>query len=97
MGVLAWLSFAPASQLPAVTWIASPDKWAHAAVYLILAGLLGQALRSPNGAFGMAVAYGVLMEIMQFVCFPGRYFEMWDIVANIVGALCAWIWMKLDY
>jgi VanZ family protein len=35
---------------------------------------------------GLCSAYGVLMEIMQFAFFKGRYFEVLDIIANIIGS-----------
>lgn len=38
---------------------------------------------------GGMVAYGILLEIVQFRFFPGRYFEWWDMLANLVGAISA--------
>ncbi|MEZ4988491.1 MAG: VanZ family protein [Saprospiraceae bacterium] len=90
------LSTLPGKQLPQVTWLSSPDKWAHAFVYGVLAtGIL--LSWSPNLhlkkryqlAFLLASLYGISMEIVQFTFFPGRYFEVWDIVANITGAFVA--------
>lgn len=34
----------------------------------------------------ISTTYGIGMEVVQYTFFPGRYFEFWDIVANISGA-----------
>ncbi len=31
--------------------------------------------------------YGILMELIQYGFFPNRYFEVQDIIANIIGSL----------
>jgi len=36
-----------------------------------------------------------VMEVVQYAFFPDRYFEFWDIVANIIGALAALLLLKL--
>lgn len=84
-------------QLPQITWVSSPDKWAHAAVYALLAtgvwhsatGMMTSERNRYALAFGVAAGYGIGMEIIQYSFFPGRYFEVWDIVANIIGAFVA--------
>lgn len=91
------LSLAPAERLPELDWPLAPDKLGHLVVYGILAFLLVAALRTGRQtrsradelAFFLAVTYGFTLEIAQFAFFPGRYFEVWDIVANIIGALTA--------
>lgn len=71
------------------------DKLAHAFVYAVLCFLLIKALEK-NGitlrraiiySLIISVVYGILMEIIQFTFFPNRYFEIFDIFANIVGAI----------
>jgi len=74
------------------------DKLAHAAAYALLAGLIlwglhrTQGLRWIHGAgtFVFASAYGMLMELVQFRYFPGRFFEYDDMLANTLGALAGW-------
>ena len=74
------------------------DKLAHAAAYALLAALLlwglsqGQGLRRIHGAgtFVFASAYGMLMELVQYRYFPGRFFEYDDMLANTIGALAGW-------
>lgn len=96
------LSIMSGKQLPEITWVPSPDKWAHAAVYALLAAGVwystsGTTTSEQNRfvlAFAIAAGYGVGMEIIQYTFFPGRYFEVWDIVANIIGAFGALIILR---
>lgn len=84
------------------TWsdIISWDKLAHAFVYFVLVFLLHKDLvrtqpkqRSLWLAFTISVAFGILMEIVQYTFFPNRYFEVLDIIANIVGAIGCVFWL----
>ena len=101
--VILVLSVMPGQQLPSVEWLWSADKWAHAAVYGILAWLLFNALSRhyPAGlpVFGRALilagGYGLLLEVIQYLFFPGRYFELGDAIANIFGILVAIFLRKL--
>lgn len=75
--------------------IISTDKLAHAAAYFVFCTTLIYGLTRNRFAFSRAVltglmisiGYGVVMEILQYSFFPHRYFEVWDIVANIIGSL----------
>ncbi|MEM1326363.1 MAG: VanZ family protein [Bacteroidota bacterium] len=69
------------------------DKLAHAAVYTIFGLLLYLFWRIFTGrqkamiwSWSVAVSYGIAMEVVQYSFFPNRYFEIFDIFANIVGA-----------
>ena len=72
-----------------------PDKLAHAGAYCVFSTLLVFGFSRNGYGFWKAVwigvlfaaSYGVLMEIVQYSFFPRRYFEIWDIVANIIGCL----------
>ena len=81
---------------PRLTNLLEPDKLAHAAAYFVLATLLsigfGKGLRALQMRWVWVAAlissvYGIGMEIIQFTFFPNRYFEVYDIIANIIGAL----------
>ena len=71
------------------------DKVGHAVFYgvqtfLVLYGFhqLGTLSRSTIIFTAILVSfYGIVLETIQFVYFPGRYFEVYDIVANIIGTL----------
>jgi VanZ family protein len=93
---IAVVSFVPNSSLPEVKLnFFEPDKLAHAAVYCLLnASLLwgfwqNERLKSRTIwlSFGLSCAYGILIECAQYAFFPGRYFEFYDIIANMIGSL----------
>jgi VanZ family protein len=69
------------------------DKVVHAGVYAIFGLLLywvwkivANRRKAIIWSWLVAVAYGILMEVVQYRFFPNRYFEIFDIFANIVGA-----------
>jgi VanZ family protein len=75
------------------------DKLAHAGVYFVLTGLLGWAFHRNGGhrvllSAGIAALYGVGMEIVQYAFFPHRYFELLDIIANIIGSIAGLFALK---
>jgi VanZ family protein len=47
-------------------------------------------------ALGTA-GYGILMEIVQYTFFPNRYFEVLDILANIMGIIISIVIYKLFF
>jgi VanZ family protein len=107
IGTLVWaviiliLSTMPSQQLPQIKWLMTPDKFGHAFVYGVLAIGLYQSF---SGAQKKAVyaglwatGYGITMELVQYGFFPGRYFELWDIVANISGVFAALLIWKYIY
>ncbi len=81
----------------------TPDKFGHAGVYgIFTVGLfysfvpyIASAQKNRWLSFTMASVYGIAMEIIQYAFFPGRYFEIWDIVANIIGAFAVLQFLKL--
>lgn len=101
--VIAVLSLMPGKNMPEVIWdIANPDKLAHAFVYMILSFLLfrgfylrGQLKRETIiwGLF-ISIVYGILLEILQYAFFPDRYFELLDIIANIIGSILSLVLIK---
>ena len=103
--VIFYLSTTAGPQLPRIDWLMAPDKFGHAGAYGILAGGLFFSLRPYFQAskrvyywpFIVAVSYGATMEWIQYSFFPDRYFEFWDIVANIIGAFGALLLLKIIY
>lgn len=103
--VIFFLSTMPGQQLPRIDWLMTPDKFGHAGVYGILAVGLFFSFKSYLPAtqhvyywpFILASSYGVAMECVQYGFFPDRYFEFWDIVANIIGAFGALLLLKIIY
>lgn len=99
------LSTLPGEQLPQIDWLLAPDKFGHAGVYGVLAAGIFFSFRSYRQAvktdyywsFLLASSYGAAMEWIQYSFFPDRYFEFWDIVANIIGAFIALTVLKIIY
>ncbi|MBY6031307.1 VanZ family protein [Halomonas sp. DP8Y7-1] len=82
--VIAWGSLMPASELPEdLPW----DKANHLLAYAGLAALVALACDRVWLSVGLAVGYGVLIELAQ-IPVPGRLGgDPWDMLANTLGAL----------
>ena len=67
------------------------DKLAHLLVYAIHTYALRWAWKPqskwhPIWALVLSGILGIAMEVMQYLFFPNRYFEVLDIMANIIGS-----------
>ncbi|AEB11162.1 VanZ family protein [Marinithermus hydrothermalis] len=82
MALIYWVSDRPGS---AVGIPAPWDKLAHALAYAGLGWLLGRGTGRAGWAWGIAAAYGVLDELHQ-ARVPGREADLWDGVADALGA-----------
>ena len=84
-------------QLPEI--IISPDKLAHIIVYGILTILFFRGLKIEGKynrlniilTIGICALYGMLMEVIQYTFFPGRFFELGDSLANLIGCVLAYL------
>jgi VanZ family protein len=95
--IMLWLSLSPSPpQLPGVLgW----DKLLHAGAYGLLTILIAQLLlylSIPLGKAGWpallpAVCYGALLEVLQLLLHTGRTAEWWDLFADAVGAVLAYL------
>ncbi|MCF8244381.1 MAG: VanZ family protein [Saprospiraceae bacterium] len=91
------LSTMPGVQLP--TTIIATDKLGHFAIYGIFNWLAIKGLASSDNLTSKSVliatlvvtSYGVLMELVQWGFFPNRFLEVWDMVANFIGAVLVYI------
>jgi uncharacterized membrane protein YeaQ/YmgE (transglycosylase-associated protein family) len=100
--VILLLSTRATVNLPQSWWdLYSPDKIGHAFVYGVLAWLLLNAFYHQRmdkplfWAILISISYGILMEVVQYTFFPNRFFEVYDIIANISGSfLGSWIFTK---
>jgi len=95
--IILFLSASSGVKIPdALSDFKGTDKLGHLVIYAVLSVLtLAGASKSPRISLtksnellivGVCSVYGFLMEILQFACFPGRYFEVFDIIANIIGS-----------
>ncbi len=87
------LSILPPNIIPQTSWLDIPwaDKAGHFSMYALLGFFWNVVLRhSKNSHFKaifFVVAFGILMELIQFQFISGRYFEIFDIIANITGCI----------
>lgn len=93
------LSVAPANPTPKkmASWFSfqNIDKLGHFLAYSLLAFLLIRTIVMNIWSYKQAViysllltiTYGLAMEVIQGAFLPNRYFEMFDILANIMGSL----------
>lgn len=88
--LITWLSLKP-MVAPQIV-IAGFDKVAHFIFYGILAFLLNHQKVILNKSnikmqfvFLICALYGLGIELIQGTIIDGRYFELWDLIANIIG------------
>ena len=92
----------PGSTLPPTGWFYkfNPDKWVHIGFFAILIFLWRSAF---DGKFRnyhslllfAAFFYGLLVEFVQKQWVPNRSFDIYDVIADMVGSvlgLALWIW-----
>ncbi|MEM9917236.1 MAG: VanZ family protein [Bacteroidota bacterium] len=96
--LILFLSTGPGVDLPEkLVDLLAPDKWAHAFVYAVMTVLMLWAFQKTDLltksrylwwtiAIIFCSSYGILMEWIQQTFFPNRYFEVLDILANIIGS-----------
>ncbi len=84
---------APSSNIPKVEIIGF-DKLAHVIVFGILSFLMlkfwfrnESDRKSISYTFYFSVSYGILLEILQRSSFSQREFDIFDLCANIIGAI----------
>lgn len=95
--LILYLSSGPGIQLPpSYLDFLGVDKLGHLVFYGIFSFLIAYSLFKSTqvirkkilfNALIFSSFYGICMEIMQYSFFPNRYFEIWDIIANISGSL----------
>jgi len=76
------------------------DKIVHVCFYMVMTYLLLRVLRSHSigiyiASVTLCSAYGALMEYLQGASDFGRYFDYYDIIANISGSLIGALFYRL--
>ncbi len=100
--IILWLSLTPS--LPQIPGILGWDKLLHAGAYGLLSLTIAQFLIylpvNPSKVWWqaglVAVSYGAMVEIMQFLIQTGRTAESWDLFADAVGVfICCVIFRQV--
>ena len=89
--VILWLALLPAGSAPSgLGW----DKLNHAGAIALATGLAYLSLQPRKWAAATAFLYGtflgILIEILQATLTTSRTAEWGDVVADLIGAGCAW-------
>ena len=89
--LILWLALMPAGSAPSgLGW----DKLNHAGAIAAATGLAYLSLQPRRWAAAAAFTYGaslgILIEILQATLTTGRAAEWGDVVADLIGAGCAW-------
>ena len=82
-----------------------PDKLAHIFVYAVQVFLFLRGFHLTNKltrkiSFFVVlgtILYGISLEIVQYAFFEDRFFEVFDIIANIIGSFTGWLIFKKNH
>jgi VanZ family protein len=100
-----WLLTLPGEKIPHIDWFDTlqVDKLVHITLFFILCFLFMWAIKQTVtnatnkiiwftciALFG--ILYGVAIEFIQRDYIPNRSFDIWDIAADTVGSIAAFIW-----
>lgn len=89
-------SLLPKESVPKPSWtdFANFDKVSHLISYALLVFLWAMVfskkvskIKAARIAFYGGISLGILMEMAQWQMNTGRYFEVLDIIANIIGSI----------
>ena len=83
--LILFLSWNPGLQAPFDLKVIPIDKVGHLFFYLIFSFLTLGAINKKNLVFSLCCAFGLLMECLQYFFFPGRHFELLDVLSNVIG------------
>lgn len=97
--LIALLCGIPGQDLPSVGWLEllSFDKFVHAGMFAVLVFIAVRGFRKQLPisflnrhaaivAIGFAIPYGGLLEVLQGTLFENRTADVYDFIANSVGA-----------
>jgi len=106
--IILFLSASSSIKIPeALSGIVGTDKLGHLVIYAVFSilmffGIVKNQKNMPGNTkallvVGISSLYGVMMELMQFTFFTGRYFEVLDIIANIIGSFIGLFFAKFIF
>lgn len=95
----------PGSAIPHTDWFDTIqlDKWIHAILFgglcIAFINMVHSLSNNPTQKIIYAlfitlfvIVYGVVIEFVQRDYIPNRSFDIWDIIADAVGSIGAFIW-----
>lgn len=91
-----YVSLLPMKELPDVHFF-QVDKLVHISMYFVLSLGLFKGFFGHNGLKGIILAcvlslfYGIIVEVLQYFLPTGRMFDIFDIFANGIGAMIAYL------
>ncbi|MDX2471244.1 MAG: hypothetical protein QNL04_11790 [SAR324 cluster bacterium] len=89
--VFIYLQVTPLPELPQI--VASQDKYAHFFGFLISGGLVLFSFDGSVVLWFQLIVLSIMAESTQKIV-PGRYFELYDILANLTGLSAAFFILK---
>ena len=92
----------PGSALPKSNWMTDwhVDKWVHIGLFAVLIFLWCRAFEISAGkkliVIISAIAYGILVEVVQKTWVPNRSFDLYDVAADAAGSLIGlFVWLRV--
>ena len=93
----------PGSALPKAGWFSDIqlDKWIHVGLFAVLVFLWCSAFtplfKKIWIALVVAIAYGLLVEIVQKYWVPNRSFDLYDVLADAAGSVLGlFVWLRVN-
>lgn len=101
--IMCILFFLPGKAFPEENWMSAVyfDKWVHVGLFAVLVFLWSSAFdldlpKNSGYLVGAVVLYGVAVEFIQRDWVANRSFDVFDILADTVGALTGLvIWLRV--
>lgn len=95
------LFFLPGSALPEESWFDKVhlDKWVHVCIFASLIFLWRSAFEWKHSLWlflAIVVLYGLLVEVIQGLWIANRSFDLFDLLADTIGAVIGlYIWSRV--
>lgn len=101
--LMSFLFVIPGSALPNEGWFyrLHPDKWVHVGLFAVLIFLWRSAFDWKSNSYNFilllsAAFYGLLVEVVQQQWVPNRSFDVYDVLADMVGSVLGLVvWLRV--
>lgn len=109
--IVVGLSLTPGNELQRTDWVFEFDKVVHTGIYALLVHLWLTGLKRQRSnrflrdkafplVIGLSIALGVIIEFLQGAFISGRVFDIYDIIANVIGVFvgtCGFYFLYRNY